>query len=94
VKSAHEAHSQGERQEGLKVGHERAARCWQSVLGLCWIYAFQWVVSAGFSLMSLRMVDGDEYALYAASRSIALPLAAAYAMALRRAAVWQRLRLR
>lgn len=44
---------------------------------------FSAVVSAGFSLMSLRMVDGHEYALYAASRSVALPLAAAYAMALR-----------
>jgi hypothetical protein len=44
---------------------------------------FSAVVSAGFSLMSLRIVDGHEYALYAASRSVALPLAAAYAMALR-----------
>ena len=44
---------------------------------------FSAVVSAGFSLLSLRMVGGQEYALYAASRSVALPLAAVYAMALR-----------
>ena len=44
---------------------------------------FSAVVSAGFSLLSLRMVGGHEYALYAASRSVALPLAAVYAMALR-----------
>jgi hypothetical protein len=37
-------------------------------------------VSAGFSLASLRMAGGHEYALYAASRSVALPLAAAYVM--------------
>jgi len=40
-------------------------------------------VSVGFFLLSLRMVDGHEYALYAASRSVTLPLAAAYVMALR-----------
>ncbi|SRR5258708_2117504 len=44
---------------------------------------FSAVVSAGFSLLSLRMAGGHEYALYAASRSVALPLAAACAMALR-----------
>ncbi len=52
-----------------------------------WICAgftlFSAIVSAGFSLLSLRMAGGHEYALYAASRSIALPLAAIYAMALR-----------
>jgi hypothetical protein len=52
-----------------------------------WICAgftlFSAVVSAGFSLLSLRMGGGHEYALYAASRSVALPLAAVYAMALR-----------
>jgi len=37
-------------------------------------------VSAGFSLLSLRMVSGHEYALYAASRSIALVLVAVFAM--------------
>jgi hypothetical protein len=41
------------------------------------------IVSAGFSLLSLRMAGGHEYALYAASRSVALPLATIYAMALR-----------
>ena len=44
---------------------------------------FSAIVSAGFSLLSLRMAGGDEYALYAASRSVALPLAVVYAMALR-----------
>ena len=44
---------------------------------------FSAVVSAGFSLLSLRTVGGDKYALYAASRSVALPLAAVCAMALR-----------
>jgi hypothetical protein len=44
---------------------------------------FSAIVSAGFSLLSLRMAGGHEYALYAASRSIALPLATIYAMALR-----------
>ena len=52
-----------------------------------WICAgftlFSAIVSAGFSLLSLRMAGGHEYALYAASRSIALPLAVIYAMALR-----------
>ena len=44
---------------------------------------FSAIVSAGFSLLSLRMAGGHEYALYAASRSVALPLAVLYAMALR-----------
>jgi hypothetical protein len=45
---------------------------------------FSAIVSAGFSLLSLRMAGGHEYALYAASRSFALPLAVIYAMVLRR----------
>ncbi len=44
---------------------------------------FSAIVSASFSLVSLRMVGGHEFALYAASRSIALPLAVIYAMVLR-----------
>ena len=44
---------------------------------------FSALVSAGFSLLSLRMAGGHEYALYAASRSVALPLAVLYAMATR-----------
>ncbi len=44
---------------------------------------FSAIVSAGFSLLSLRMAGGHEYALYAASRSVALPLAVIYAMVLR-----------
>ena len=44
---------------------------------------FSAVVSAGFSLLSLRMGGGHENALYAASRSVALPLGTVYAMALR-----------
>ena len=52
-----------------------------------WICAgftlFSAIVSASFSLLSLRLVGGHEYALYAASRSVALPLATVYAMALR-----------
>jgi hypothetical protein len=52
-----------------------------------WICAgftlFSAIVSATFSLLSLRMAGGHEYALYAASRSIALPLAVIYAMATR-----------
>jgi hypothetical protein len=44
---------------------------------------FSAIVSAGFSLASLRMAGGHEYALYAASRSVALPLATVCAMALR-----------
>jgi hypothetical protein len=44
---------------------------------------FSAIVSAGFSLLSLRMAGGHEYALYAASRSVALPLAVIYAMAMR-----------
>jgi hypothetical protein len=44
---------------------------------------FSALVSASFSLLSLRMTGGHEYALYAASRSVALPLAVIYAMALR-----------
>jgi len=43
---------------------------------------FSAIVSAGFSLLSLRMTGGHEYALYAASRSVALPLTVIYAMAL------------
>ena len=38
------------------------------------------IVSVTFSLLSLRMGSGHEYALYAASRSVALPLAVLYAM--------------
>ena len=49
-----------------------------------WICAgftlFSAIVSAGFSLLSLRMAGGHEYALYAASRSVALPLAVLIAM--------------
>ncbi|WP_213806526.1 hypothetical protein [Granulicella sp. dw_53] len=52
-----------------------------------WICAgftlFSAIVSAGFSLLSLRMAGGHEYALYAASRSVALPLATIYAIARR-----------
>jgi len=52
-----------------------------------WICAgftlFSAVVSAVFSLLSLRMAGGHEYALYAASRSIALPLAVIYSMTMR-----------
>lgn len=44
---------------------------------------FSAIVGAGFSLLSLRMVGGHEYALYAASRSIALVLGIIYAMARR-----------
>jgi hypothetical protein len=44
---------------------------------------FSAIVSAGFSLLSLRMAGGHEYALYATSRSVALPLAVIYALALR-----------
>jgi hypothetical protein len=44
---------------------------------------FSAVVSAGFSLFALRMVGGHEYVLYAASRSVALPFAAVFAMATR-----------
>jgi len=44
---------------------------------------FSAMVSAGFSLLSLRMAGGHEYALYAASHSVALPLAVLYAMTLR-----------
>jgi hypothetical protein len=44
---------------------------------------FSAVVSAAFSLLALRMAGGHEYALYAASRSVALPLAAVFAMATR-----------
>lgn len=38
------------------------------------------IVSMTFSLLALRMVAGHEYAQYAASRSVALPLAVLYAM--------------
>jgi hypothetical protein len=41
------------------------------------------LVSATFSLLSLRMAGGHEYALYAASRSIALPVAVLCALARR-----------
>jgi hypothetical protein len=41
---------------------------------------FSAIVSASFALLSLRMAGGHEYALYAASRSIALPLAVLFAM--------------
>ena len=41
------------------------------------------LVSAAFSLLSLRMARGHEYALYAASRSMALPLAVICSMFLR-----------
>jgi hypothetical protein len=41
---------------------------------------FSAIVSAIFSLLSLRMAGGHQYALYAASRSVALPLAVIYAM--------------
>jgi hypothetical protein len=44
---------------------------------------FSAIVSAGFSILALRMAGGHEYALYAASRSVALPLAVIYAMTLR-----------
>jgi hypothetical protein len=44
---------------------------------------FSATVSATFSLLALRMAAGHEYALYAASRSLALPLAVSYAMARR-----------
>jgi len=62
-----------------RIRHERAARVGRGT-GVCWIYAFQRGRECGFSLLSLRMVGGHEYALYAASRSVALPLAAVYAM--------------
>jgi hypothetical protein len=48
---------------------------------------FSAIVSASFSLLSLRMAGGHEYALYAASRSVALPLAIIYAMTLLRSAL-------
>jgi hypothetical protein len=41
---------------------------------------FSALVSAGFSLLALRMNTGHEYALYAASRSIALPLTTAFVL--------------
>ena len=41
------------------------------------------VVSVTFSLLSLRMPGGHEYALYAASRSVALPSAVLYAISRR-----------
>ncbi|MFT4112636.1 hypothetical protein [Silvibacterium sp.] len=44
---------------------------------------FSALVSAAFSLLSLHMAGGHEYALYAASRSVALPLAVLYALFLR-----------
>jgi hypothetical protein len=49
-----------------------------------WICAgftlFSALVSVTFSFLALRMSAGHEYALYAASRSVALPLAALCAM--------------
>jgi hypothetical protein len=49
-----------------------------------WICAgftlFSALVSVTFSLLALRMSAGHEYALYAASRTVALPLAVIYAM--------------
>jgi hypothetical protein len=45
-----------------------------------WIHVSQRIVSVTFSLLSLRIATGYEYALYAASRSVALPLATLYAM--------------
>ncbi len=52
-----------------------------------WICAgftlFSALVSAGCSLHSLHISGGHEYALYAASRSIALPLTVLYTMARR-----------
>lgn len=45
--------------------------------------SFSAVVSAVFSLLSLHMASGHEYALYAASRSVALPVAVVYAIASR-----------
>jgi hypothetical protein len=44
---------------------------------------FSAIVSVTFSLLALHMVGVHEYALYAASRSIALPLAVLYAMIMR-----------
>ena len=41
------------------------------------------IVSVTFSLLALRMTDGHNYAFYAASRSVALPLAVLYAMSRR-----------
>jgi len=41
------------------------------------------VVSAAFSLLALRMAGGQDYLLYAASRSVALPFAAVFAMVTR-----------
>jgi hypothetical protein len=41
---------------------------------------FSAIVSVTFSLLALRTTAGQEYALYAASRSVALPFAVLYAM--------------
>jgi len=62
---------------GLAIGQGRA---YWTCAGFT---LFSAIVSAGFSLLSLRMAGGHEYALYAALRSLALPLATIYAMALR-----------
>jgi hypothetical protein len=49
-----------------------------------WICAgftlFSSLVSVAFSVLALRMATGHDYALYAASRSVALPVAVVYAM--------------
>jgi hypothetical protein len=41
------------------------------------------LVSVIFSMLAVRITAGNEYALYAASRSVALPLAVVYAMSRR-----------
>ncbi len=41
------------------------------------------LVSAGFSLLALRTSGWHEHALYAASRSVSLPVAVVYAMLMR-----------
>ncbi|SRR5258708_37246982 len=60
--------------------HDGVGRAYWACAGFT---LFSAVVSAGFSLLALRTGSGHEYALYAASRSVALPLAVVYAMALR-----------
>jgi hypothetical protein len=50
---------------------------------MCRIHTFQRDRERRLSLLALRMAGGHEYALYAASRSVALPLAVIYAMTLR-----------
>jgi hypothetical protein len=68
---------------GIQFAYEIRRWYGTSILDLCWIHSLQRIVSVSFSLLSLRMAGGHEYALYAASRSVALPLAVIYAMALR-----------